>query len=171
MKKHFAIMLLVCAAAFAQDATTPKSTPQSAPKSTPKATAKSASKTTPKAAAKTEPKKESKIVTLPSGLKYEELKEGTGPEAENGQTVSVDYTGWLLSLTQFDSSKGKRPYSFVLGTGSVIQGWHDGIKGMKVGGKRKLIIPPDLAYGAAGRPPVIPANSTLIFEVELMAIK
>ena len=111
-------------------------------------------------------------VTMPSGLKYQDLVVGGGAEAAAGKFVSVHYTGWLTNGTKFDSSVDRgQPYEFALGTGAVIRGWDEGVAGMKVGGKRKLTIPPDLAYGAGGRPPVIPPNSTLVFDVELLGVK
>lgn len=100
-----------------------------------------------------------------------DLVVGTGAEAVAGDTLTVHYIGWLADGTKFDSSYDRgTPYTFRLGAGSVIAGWDQGIPGMKVGGKRRLIIPPSLAYGASGRPPQIPGNSTLKFEVELLAI-
>ena len=112
------------------------------------------------------------IVTLPSGLKYEDLTVGEGPVAENGMKATVNYTGWLLDGTKFDSSfDSGNPYPFQLGSGSVIRGWDEGVKGMKVGGKRKLTIPPQLGYGAAGYGGVIPPNATLVFEVELLEVQ
>ena len=106
-----------------------------------------------------------------SGLKYEDLVEGDGDVAEAGQTVSVHYTGWLTDGSKFDSSKDRNmPFEFPLGAGHVIRGWDEGVQGMKIGGTRKLTIPPQLGYGAAGAGGVIPPNATLVFEVELLAI-
>lgn len=106
-----------------------------------------------------------------SGLKYEDLAEGEGNVAEAGQRVSVHYTGWLSDGTQFDSSVSRNePFQFSLGKGMVIRGWDEGVAGMKVGGKRKLTIPPQLGYGAQGAGGVIPPNATLVFEVELLDI-
>jgi FKBP-type peptidyl-prolyl cis-trans isomerase len=117
-------------------------------------------------------KAEGKVVRLPDGLKYEDLKVGEGAEPKTGQTVVVHYTGWLTNGKKFDSSVDRgKPFEFVLGRGMVIRGWDEGVKTMKVGGKRKLTIPPDLAYGSRGAAGVIPPNATLIFDVELLAIK
>ncbi len=118
-------------------------------------------------------KEEEKVITTKSGLKYVERKVGTGKEAKKGDTVSVHYTGTLTSGKKFDSSLDRGdPFVFELGAGKVIKGWDEGIAGLKEGGKRKLIIPPDLAYGNkdVGNG-LIPANSTLIFEVELVKVK
>jgi FKBP-type peptidyl-prolyl cis-trans isomerase FkpA len=105
-------------------------------------------------------------------LKIEDLTIGNGAEAKSGQSVSVHYVGTLTSGSKFDSSRDRgQPFEFSLGAGMVIKGWDQGVAGMKVGGLRKLTIPPELGYGARGFPPVIPANSTLIFEVELIAVK
>ena len=103
--------------------------------------------------------------------KIEELVQGKGPEAIRGKTVEVHYTGWLTDGSKFDSSHDRsEPFSFRLGAGEVIEGWDRGVAGMKVGGKRKLTLPPELGYGAAGAPPDIPPNATLVFEVELLAV-
>jgi FKBP-type peptidyl-prolyl cis-trans isomerase len=120
----------------------------------------------------TKDSKEPKVVTTKSGLKYIDEKEGTGEEAKAGDKVEVHYTGWLKDGTKFDSSKDRgRPFSFQLGAGMVIKGWDEGVAGMKVGGKRTLIIPPELGYGARGAGGVIPPNAELKFEVELLNVK
>jgi FKBP-type peptidyl-prolyl cis-trans isomerase len=107
-----------------------------------------------------------------SGLEYWDIKVGTGATAQSGQHIKVHYTGWLTSGKKFDSSvDAGRPFELMLGAGQVIKGWDEGIVGMKVGGKRQLRIPPDLAYGAAGYPSLIPPNSTLIFDVQLLEAK
>ncbi|MDY7232290.1 FKBP-type peptidyl-prolyl cis-trans isomerase [Hyalangium rubrum] len=106
------------------------------------------------------------------GLQVDDVKVGTGAEAKAGKTVTVHYVGTLTNGSKFDSSRDRRQgFSFELGAGEVIQGWDQGVAGMKVGGLRKLTIPPELGYGARGFPPVIPPNSTLIFEVELLDVK
>jgi len=110
--------------------------------------------------------------TTASGLQFIDFKVGSGASPQRGQTVVVNYTGWLTNGTKFDSSVDRgQPFSFVIGTGKVIKGWDEGVASMKVGGKRRLIIPPDLGYGAGGNPPIIPANAQLIFDVELLEIK
>jgi FKBP-type peptidyl-prolyl cis-trans isomerase FkpA len=112
-----------------------------------------------------------KVVTTSSGLKYVDQVLGTGSEARTGQAVKVHYTGWLTDGTKFDSSVDRgQPFSFPLGAGKVIKGWDEGVAGMMVGGTRKLMIPPQLAYGARGAGGVIPPNAELIFEVQLLGI-
>ncbi|MES9845237.1 MAG: FKBP-type peptidyl-prolyl cis-trans isomerase [Candidatus Sedimenticola sp. PURPLELP] len=106
-----------------------------------------------------------------SGLKYEDLVEGDGEQAVAGNSVTVHYTGWLTDGSKFDSSLDRNdPFRFPLGGGRVIRGWDEGVQGMKVGGKRRLTIPPQLGYGAAGAGGVIPPNATLVFEVELLEV-
>src|ERR1700676_3135777 len=107
-----------------------------------------------------------------SGLEYWDIKVGTGAVAQSGQHVKVDYTGWLTNGKKFDSSVGTgKPFDFMLGASQVIKGWDEGVAGMKVGGKRQLRIPPQLGYGARGAGGVIPANATLIFDVELLGVR
>lgn len=110
--------------------------------------------------------------TTASGLKITDLETGQGAEARAGQTVEVHYTGWLENGTKFDSSLDRRqPFRFRLGAGEVIRGWDEGVAGMKVGGKRKLVIPAALGYGARGAGGAIPPNATLVFEVELLGVR
>lgn len=104
-------------------------------------------------------------------MQIQDIKVGKGAEAKAGQSVTVDYTGWLTDGTKFDSSVDSgKPFTFLLGAGKVIPGWDQGVAGMKVGGKRKLTIPPDLGYGPMGNGP-IPPNATLVFDVELLGVK
>lgn len=119
-------------------------------------------------AASAEPKAEAPAVEQ---LKKEDLKTGKGPEAKKGDTVRVHYTGRLLDGTKFDSSLDRdEPFEFTIGEGGVIRGWDEGVPGMKKGGKRKLVIPADMAYGKRGSPPKIPPNAPLEFEIELVEI-
>jgi FKBP-type peptidyl-prolyl cis-trans isomerase len=107
-----------------------------------------------------------------SGLEYWDIRVGKGTTAITGQRVKVHYTGWLTTGKKFDSSvDAGRPFSFTLGGGEVIKGWDEGVAGMKVGGKRQLHIPPQLAYGARGYPGAIPPNATLIFDIELLGVQ
>ncbi len=107
----------------------------------------------------------------PSGLQYEDLVPGSGDSPKAGKKVTVHYTGWLTNGTKFDSSVDRNePFTFVIGAGQVIPGWDEGVMSMKIGGKRKLVIPPELGYGAAGAGGVIPPNATLVFEVILLDI-
>jgi FKBP-type peptidyl-prolyl cis-trans isomerase len=116
-------------------------------------------------------KTKGKAVTTPSGLKYWELKKGSGAVAKPGDTVHVHYTGWLTDGKKFDSSVDRgSPFDFKLGAGMVIKGWDEGVAGMKVGGKRQLHIPAELGYGARGAGNAIPPNAELIFDVELLGV-
>jgi FKBP-type peptidyl-prolyl cis-trans isomerase FkpA len=115
------------------------------------------------------------MITTASGLQYEDTTEGAGAQAQAGQQVTVHYTGWLyengVKGSKFDSSKDRNdPFVFGLGGGQVIRGWDEGVQGMKVGGTRVLVIPPQLGYGARGAGGVIPPNATLMFEVELLKV-
>ncbi|NEO27725.1 MAG: FKBP-type peptidyl-prolyl cis-trans isomerase [Kamptonema sp. SIO4C4] len=129
-----------------------------------------------KPAKQSEPSEESEepqeeVITTDSGLQYVEIKEGVGASPQPGQTVVVHYTGKLEDGSKFDSSRDRgQPFSFKIGAGRVIKGWEEGIASMKVGGRRKLIIPPELGYGERGAGGVIPPNATLIFDVELLRI-
>ena len=112
------------------------------------------------------------LITTGSGLQYADLVIGDGAEAVVGKTVEVHYTGWLEDGTVFDSSlKRGKPFSFILGAGNVIKGWDEGVAGMRAGGKRRLVIPPELGYGSNGIKDVIPPNATLTFDVELINLK
>ena len=114
---------------------------------------------------------EENVITTPSGLKYVDLVVGEGDSPTQGKTVTVHYTGWLTNGTKFDSSVDRGdPFKFPIGMGRVIRGWDEGVMSMKVGGKRKLIIPPELGYGPRGAGGVIPPNATLVFEVELLSL-
>ena len=113
--------------------------------------------------------KESDTAKTASGLRFKDLKEGTGPSPKQGAKVTVHYTGWLMDGKKFDSSRDRSdPFTFVIGVGQVIKGWDEGVMTMKTGGHRVLIIPANLAYGEAGAPGAIPANATLRFEVQLL---
>ena len=161
-RKSFAVIILLAAtSALAQTGTTQHSTTttKKAPVSTHPATGGPAKVT-------------GDPVKTADGLEYWDIRVGTGAAAQTGQTVKVHYTGWLTNGKKFDSSVGKAPFEVTpLGDAPVIKGWNEGIVGMKVGGKRQLRIPPDLAYGADGYPGLIPANSILIFDVQLLSVK
>ena len=113
-----------------------------------------------------------KLTTTPSGLRYQDLSTGQGAEATSGATALVHYTGWLTDGKKFDSSRDRgEPFAFRIGAGQVIAGWDEGVAGMKVGGRRKLVIPASLGYGQGGAPPVIPPGATLVFDVELLELR
>jgi peptidylprolyl isomerase len=127
--------------------------------------------TTPAAGVKQAPPGGTAVVKTSSGLTYVDIVSGNGPEPSPGKPVKVHYTGWLENGTKFDSSVDRgQPFIFAIGAGEVIPGWDEGVKTMRVGGKRKLIVPPQLGYGAGGAGNVIPPNATLIFEVELLDV-
>jgi FKBP-type peptidyl-prolyl cis-trans isomerase FkpA len=114
-----------------------------------------------------------RMTRMESGLHIEDVEEGAGEEAEPGRVVVVHYTGWLPDGTQFDTSRqpDRGPFDFALGAGHVIEGWDQGVQGMRVGGKRRLVIPPSMAYGTSGAGGVIPPNATLVFDVELLEVR
>jgi FKBP-type peptidyl-prolyl cis-trans isomerase len=112
------------------------------------------------------------MAKAPAGFWYTDVAVGQGEEAVPGRTVRVHYTGWLPDGTKFDSSRDRgEPFAFTLGSGQVIAGWDEGVKGMKVGGRRKLVLPPQLAYGDGGAPPAIPPGATLVFDVEVLKVE
>ena len=112
------------------------------------------------------------LTKTPTGLQYQDVVVGNGDEATAGKVAVVHYTGWLTDGTKFDSSRDRgTPFSFPVGGGQVIAGWDQGVAGMKVGGRRKLVIPAQLGYGEMGAPPVIPGGATLVFDVELMGVQ
>lgn len=164
---------LVCALALAATAATAQQ------KQAPKAGAPKANAQAPAAAKAEAPaaaKKESKMVKTESGLGYEDVVVGTGPSPETGQICVMHYTGWLwvneAKGTKFDSSVDRgSPFEFPIGRGRVIKGWDEGVSTMKVGGKRTLLIPPQLGYGDRGAGNVIPPGATLVFDVELLGVK
>jgi peptidylprolyl isomerase len=154
--KYLVLLLLVLATQISS--CTKKDTQNQAGQNTPQATASASG--------------QKSMVKTPSGLQYEDLVPGSGASPSPGKTVIVHYTGWLTNGTKFDSSVDRNePFSFTIGSGQVIPGWDEGVMSMKIGGKRKLVIPPELGYGAAGAGGVIPANATLVFEVILLDIR
>ncbi|MCE9628005.1 MAG: FKBP-type peptidyl-prolyl cis-trans isomerase [Candidatus Eisenbacteria bacterium] len=153
-----AVLLAGCNETAQQSGSTPTTTTQAT--------------TTPAAGDAAAPATGGKVHKLASGLQYEDMVVGSGKMADPGMNVSVHYTGWLTDGTKFDSSVDRgQPFQFQLGAGQVIRGWDEGVKGMRIGGKRKLTIPPDMGYGANGTGGVIPPNATLVFDVELLDVK
>jgi FKBP-type peptidyl-prolyl cis-trans isomerase len=119
-----------------------------------------------------EPTAKGEVKTTKAGVRYETLQEGTGEAAKAGQSVTVHYTGTLEDGRKFDSSRDRNePATFSIGTGDVIRGWDEAVPGMKVGERRKMTVPPNAGYGAQGKPPAIPPNATLIFDIELINAK
>jgi FKBP-type peptidyl-prolyl cis-trans isomerase len=158
-KIYLPLLLLVAAAAFAQSDSAQQGTTKKAP-----------------ASMHTITSGPTKVTGDPTktadGLEYWDIQVGAGAVAQRGQTAKVHYTGWLTSGKKFDSSVGRAPFEVTpLGSAPVIKGWNEGIVGMKVGGKRQLRIPPDLAYGSEGYPGAIPPNATLIFDVQLLSVR
>jgi FKBP-type peptidyl-prolyl cis-trans isomerase FkpA len=169
-KEHPFELLLVCFLTAQLSGCNEPSTTN--PKKSTQASARSNTEKPPERKFRKIDEKERKVVTTKSGLKYEDLEEGLGAEAKAGDGVQVHYTGWLKNGKKFDSSVDRgEPFEFPLGRGRVIKGWDEGVVGMKVGGKRKLIIPSELAYGKRGAGRDIPPDAELTFEVELLDIK
>jgi peptidylprolyl isomerase len=167
--KRSIVILFFFVSSLISAATILAQTPPAQPSTPASTTHKTTPATTPKGTTPAHPA--ATWTTTASGLKYQDVLVGKGPVPKSGDDVLVSYTGRFTSGKIFDSSSGRGPFELHLGRGEVIKGWDEGISTMHVGGKRKLIIPPDLAYGARGYPGVIPPNTTLTFDVELVRIK
>jgi FKBP-type peptidyl-prolyl cis-trans isomerase len=166
------LVLVVACGGNEEKTTTPSVTANATPSVTANATPSVTANATAAQTGGGPPPVSAEATVTASGLKIMETKIGTGDEAQKGKTVSVHYTGWLADGTKFDSSLDRgQPLSFVLGAGQMIPGFDEGVVGMKVGGERRLILPPALAYGAQGRPPKIPANAELTFDVQLVSVE
>ena len=166
------ILTLVCSLVLASAQAQTPQTP-AAPTATPQKTSTTPAKTAPSKPVTSKPSTAAQWITTGSGLKYQDVVVGKGPVPKPGDDIFVNYTGKFTNGKVFDSSlsPGRKPFELHLGRGDVIKGWDEGLASMNEGGKRKLIIPPDLAYGQQGYPGVIPPNSTLTFDVELLRIK
>ncbi len=165
------LVALAAAVAVAGCAHRPDSAPAAAAPAAPAPSPAATPTPAPAPAAAAAPT-ENKVHHLASGLVYEDIVVGSGTMADPGLTATVHYTGWLTDGTKFDSSLDRgQPFKFQIGAGQVIRGWDEGVKGMRVGGKRRLTIPPDLGYGAQGAGGVIPPNATLVFEVQLLGVE
>jgi len=176
LRLHLALALIAATATAQTTTTTPrKTTPRRATTATAKTAAAKTATTAPAANPADSPPNVPKVEGTPKplySLRYIDTEIGTGPLAESRKFYTVHYTGWLTDGTKFDSSHdhpGDRPFAFPYGGGTVIPGWDTGFEGMHVGGKRRLYVPYQLAYGESGHPPVIPAKSDLIFDVELVS--
>jgi peptidylprolyl isomerase len=169
MKPIAAVLILLCAACAQPPADTVATTDTTPTVAMTETTAPPAA---PAGAAMDTFSMPTNLQTTPSGLQYTIDTPGTGAQPQAGQLVTVHYTGWLTDGTKFDSSHDRgRPIEFPLGQGRVIKGWEEALAAMKVGEKRTIVIPPDLAYGAPGRGGVIPPNATLVFKVELVGVR
>ena len=174
MRNGFLTTLALTVFTFAACSSTPQQEKPAAPSEPAPQTAAPAPLEAPKEAAEVAKPAapEPKMMTTPSGLKYQDLAVGKGPMPKAGSHVMVHYTGWLTNGQKFDSSVDRnQPFTFTLGRGEVIKGWDEGVASMHVGGKRKLTIPPGLGYGKRGAGGVIPPDATLVFEVELLGFQ
>ena len=169
---RLAILLSLCVVACGGERNADSAKSAASPPDTTSATTTTTAVTTPGTFAPSLGVDLASMTKTPSGLAYKDVKVGGGPAAHAGQTATVHYTGWLPNGTKFDSSRDRNePFDFPLGAGHVIKGWDEGVAGMKVGGRRQLVIPPGLAYGDRGAGGVIPPNATLVFDVELLGVK
>lgn len=170
-KRAYALVLAAAVTAAGCNQTSTTSESGSASSMTTSATATTPAPSTPAATAPA-PAGGGQVHKLASGLQYEDQVVGSGKMAEPGMNVSINYTGYLTDGSKFDSSLDRgQPLIFQVGNHQMIAGFDEGVRGMRIGGKRKITVPPDMGYGADGRPPVIPPNSTLVFDLELLDVK